>query len=149
MASERAIATARESGATFVEGIAAVGRLTSLTRAGRSGDALRGYGDLIDYWDRTHGWVQQWTTLRNLASLLYELGDQRSAAMLALAADAAPDAPALADSERDSRVAGAVERLDRPTAEAVRRSGRSQVLVWARDAIDGRCRELDSGHGRP
>jgi hypothetical protein len=54
-----------------------------------------GYGALIDRWERTGGWTQQWTTLRNLADLLDRLGDHTTGARLRDAADAAPEAAAV------------------------------------------------------
>ena len=59
-----------------------------------------GYRDLIDYWERTGSWIQQWTTLRNLARLLHTLGDHETALLLEDAADHAPDAAAVGDSTR-------------------------------------------------
>jgi tetratricopeptide (TPR) repeat protein len=93
----RAIDLARSSGATFLDGIASVGLLTVLADAGHVVDALHGYRDLIDYWARTGSWIQQWTTLRNLARLLHALGDHDPALFLEVAADHAPDAPAVSD----------------------------------------------------
>ena len=90
---ERAIALSRDSGATFLEGIASVGLLTVRATAGRIAEALDGYRDLLEYWTRTGGWIQQWTTLRNLARLLRSLGDEETAVFLEAAADHAPDAP--------------------------------------------------------
>ena len=52
-----------------------------------------GYQALIDYWARTGGWIQQWTTLRNLARLLHTIGDHEAAVYLDAAANHAPDAP--------------------------------------------------------
>ena len=73
-----------------------------LTDARREHDALRGYREFIDYWDRAGNWTQQWVTLRNLAQLLRRLGDDEPAALLDATADQAPDAPA----------AGTVSRQD-------------------------------------
>jgi predicted ATPase/DNA-binding SARP family transcriptional activator/tetratricopeptide (TPR) repeat protein len=136
---ERAIATARECGATFVEGIASVGRLTTVARTGRTTDALLGSRDLIGYWNRTDGWVQQWTTLRNLASLLLAMGDERTAVMLTVAADAAPDAPPLAESQRDLLIDEATRRTDGAVVETAVNASRTQVLAWANRAIDALC----------
>jgi predicted ATPase/DNA-binding SARP family transcriptional activator len=133
---ERAIDTAHRSGATLVEGIASVGRLTSLARAGRTTDALDGFRDLVGYWERTGGWVQQWTTLRNLASLLLALGDERTAVRLALAADAAPDSPPLAPAERDVAIDAAIARGSPVDARSATDANRAQVLEWAYQAID-------------
>jgi tetratricopeptide (TPR) repeat protein len=132
---ERAITAARDCGATFVEGLASVGQLTTLARAGRPNDALVGYRDLIGYWDRTGGWVQQWTTLRNLASLLLSMGDERTAVALAVAADAAPDAPPLAEAQRDVMLDAAIQRSDDAVIGAAARASRRQVVAWAIGAI--------------
>jgi hypothetical protein len=56
---------------------------------------LRGYRTLIDYWQRTGAWTQQWTTLRNLADLFEQLGDPPLAAALRTAADEAPESSVL------------------------------------------------------
>jgi predicted ATPase len=136
---ERAIVIARDSGATFVEGIASVGRLTTLAGAGRTAEALQGYSELIGYWDRTDGWIQQWTTMRNLASLLMRLGEERPAVMLTVAADAAPDAPPLGGPERDALIDAARRRYGPETVDAAARATRKQVIAWARTAIDANC----------
>ena len=90
----RAIDLARSSGATFLVGVATVGLLTVRAGTGRVVEALTGYREVIDYFDRTGNWTHQWATLRNLADLLRRLGDDRPAAVIDAAADAAPDAPA-------------------------------------------------------
>jgi tetratricopeptide (TPR) repeat protein len=91
----RAIDLAHSSGATFLDGIATIGLLTQRVDAGRIDDALGGYRDVIDYFARTGNWTHQWTTLRNLAHLLRQLGDHEPATLLDAAADQAPDAPAI------------------------------------------------------
>jgi len=58
-------------------------------------DALRDYREVIDYFAGTGCWTQLWTTLRNLAELLRQLGDTEPARLLDTAADQAPDAPAV------------------------------------------------------
>jgi predicted ATPase len=82
-------------GATFIEGIATVGLLAVQAAGGKTRDALRGYRTLIDYWQRTGAWTQQWTTLRNLADLFEQLGDPPLAAALRTAADEAPESSVL------------------------------------------------------
>jgi predicted ATPase/DNA-binding SARP family transcriptional activator len=133
---ERAIERSRRSGATFIEGIASVGLLTLRSRAGSVDEALRGYHDLIDYWERTGGWLQQWTTLRNLARLLRSLDDEQTALFLDVASATAPDAPAITD-ELDE---GILDHLPARQAAAIRDramcSSRSEVLTVARRAID-------------
>jgi predicted ATPase/DNA-binding SARP family transcriptional activator len=122
---ERAIALGRVSGATFLEGIAAVGVLTLRANTGRINQALDGYRDLLEYWARTGAWTQQWTTLRNLARLLRSIGDQDIAVYLEAAADHAPDAPAVTE-HGERRTAGLADSV----------GSRDQVLDIARRAID-------------
>ena len=114
---QQAIADSRVSGATFVEAIASVGLVTARASAGRIAEALDGYRDLVDYWARTGGWIQQWTTLRNLARLLHAIGDEETAVYLDAAADHAPDAPP------DTRAATLPPSVSRPSG--LRRSSRT------------------------
>lgn len=67
---EQAIPSPRVSGASFLDGIASVGLVTIRATTGRIGDALDGYRNLIDYWERTGGWLRQWTTLETLPNSL-------------------------------------------------------------------------------
>ena len=118
-----ALDLAARSGSTFLAGIASVGLVSVLAASGQLHNALVGYRDLIDYWERTGGWTQQWTTLRNLASLLDDLGDHETARFLWSAADHAPEAAALnAGGER-----GGI---------GVVAGSRETVLDAARNAID-------------
>jgi tetratricopeptide (TPR) repeat protein len=113
---------ARASGATFLVGVATVGLLSVRVAAGRVREALTGYRDVIDYFDRTGNWTHQWTTLRNLADLLRRLGDDDPAALLDAAADRAPDAPADTRSRDLRRPSGPIP-------------GRVEILKIAREAI--------------
>jgi predicted ATPase len=130
-----AIAVARSCGSTFVDGIAGVGLVSLQAACGRVGEALQGYADLIDYWDRTGGWVQLWTTLRNLATLLRSRDDPSAALFLEAAAAVAPDAPPLASDGNGSMsrllAADDVPRI-RSDAE---QASRARVLDIARQAI--------------
>jgi predicted ATPase/DNA-binding SARP family transcriptional activator len=119
----RAIDLARRAGATFLVSVATVGLLAVRARAGRVHEALHGYREVIDYFARTGNWTHQWATLRDLATLLRQLGDDEPAALLDAAADRAPDAPA------DNRA------RERPVAAPVV-PGRTAVLDIARRAID-------------
>ena len=133
----RAMELARMSGASFVQGVATVGLVTAHTEAGRSDEALRGYRELLDYWERTGSWIQLWTTLRNLAALLRRLGDPEHALYLELAADRAPDALSLTDQPPD--VSHLATDLPDATTSAIREraasSSRQDVLHLARRAI--------------
>src|SRR5919106_3326844 len=115
------------TGAHFIEGVASVGLVSALVAQGVIDDALRGYRQLVDRWERTGGWTQQWTTLRNLADLLEQLGDVATARELRDAADAAPEAAVV----HPAGDAGAVRR-DGPRAVPDHR----RVLDLARSAID-------------
>jgi hypothetical protein len=124
----RAVELSQGSGATFVEGVASVGLVALQARGGRPADALAGFGHLLDYWERTGGWVQQWTTLRNLAGVLRAVGDTEAAALIDDAADRAADAPAV------STTTGPAPGVGRPCGPGG--MDRSQVLDLARRAID-------------
>ena len=91
---EECIRLSEQSGATFLHGVAAVGLATAQASAGELDKALVGYAELIGRFERTGAWVQQWTTLRNLADLLDRLHDQKTATALRAAAEAAADASA-------------------------------------------------------
>jgi len=113
---DRAIDLARSSGAGFLVAIAAVGLLTVRVEGGQFREALLGYRDLIEYWERSGNWTQQWVTLRNLAQLLRQLGDPEPAALLEAAAQESPAAPAASAAApaepRPSRVLDRTEALE-------------------------------------
>ena len=73
---------AASSGNEFIAGVVAVSVASLLGRHGDSETALRSFGSIIDRWQRTGNWMQQWTTLRNLADLFVRLGDDEPAAIL-------------------------------------------------------------------
>jgi predicted ATPase/DNA-binding SARP family transcriptional activator len=122
----RAIDLARTSGATFIVGVATVGLLAVRAKTGRVDDALRGYRDVIDYFARTGNWTHQWVALRNLADLLYHLGDHDSAMQLHAAADQAPEAPAVNPLTSDTAAAPGVTPA----------TNRARALEVARQAIE-------------
>jgi hypothetical protein len=117
--------------------------------AGRREDALRTYRSLIERWMRTGSWIQQWTTLRNVAEALALSGDDRTPITLLTAAAHAPAASALsADaSARLHQVIGrCADRLTRQqvseiTAGAVTATG-AEIVTLALTAIDDAV-----GHG--
>src|SRR5690606_41619533 len=96
--------------------------------------------DLRAHWERTGGWLQQWTSLRNLADLLRRRGWSEPALFLTCAADHAPEAPAAGD-RTWPELPGAAAPLPEANADQVRRkaaaAGRQEVLRIARRAIDG------------
>ncbi len=101
----RAIDLARTSGATFVAGIAGVGLQSTRISAGRIDDALRGYLEVIEYFDRTGNWTHQWATLRNLADLLRRLDDPEPAARIEAAANGTDAAPSPSETMTTARAA--------------------------------------------
>ncbi|HEU4490832.1 MAG TPA: hypothetical protein VFR74_08170 [Jiangellales bacterium] len=119
----RSVDLARLSGASFVEQVAGLTLATSAARAGDVEGAVESYRAAVDHWRRTGSWTQQWTTLRNVAALLAGEGLTEQALTLVVAADAAPDASALApgaaaaqarlvDQPRTDVVEGALAALD-------------------------------------
>lgn len=135
-----AIELARAGGSTFTIGIASVGLLTVRADAGRVDDALGGYRDVIDYWERTGSWIPQWTTLRNLARLLHTLGDHEPALFLEVAADHAPEASAVSDVVWNPATPTVMYDLGDEIASRIRseasRCARDRVLEVARQSID-------------
>jgi predicted ATPase len=127
-----ALRLARGVGATFLVGVASVGLLAVLARAGRMHDALRGYTRVVDGFARTGNWTHLWTTLRNLADLLRTLGDDRTADLVDAAADRAPDAPAVAGARPVAPSAGPVP-------------DRTEVLELAREAVVRAAQQDTSG----
>ena len=80
-----AIERARRAGAAFIEGVASVALASARTRTGDVAGAAEGFGYLLDYWRRTGQTTQLWTTARNAAGLLSQVGtaaDGRAAADL-------------------------------------------------------------------
>jgi len=113
-----------------------VGLVTAHAFAGEVEQALSGYAELIEYWERTGAWLQQWTTLRNLAELLERLEDRETATVLRAAAEAAADASA------PQPVSGATP--SRPPRRASATSP-DEVLRMARDAIERHLKAVVPG----
>jgi predicted ATPase/DNA-binding SARP family transcriptional activator len=90
----RAIDLARESGATFLVGIASLGLLTVRAATGHVHQALAGFREVIDYFARIGNWTHQWVVLRNLAQLLRRIDDSEHAERLDALADKAADGKA-------------------------------------------------------
>jgi predicted ATPase/DNA-binding SARP family transcriptional activator len=120
-----AVSLARATHAGFVEDVA---RLTATCLQGRNGkprDALPAFAELVEHWRRRGNWLQQWTTLRNLAELLIRLEADEPAVAIVAAVDVhASASPAFgAESQRLQRaMATARARLgeDRFTAARTR-----------------------------
>ena len=101
---------ARSCGATFVEGVATVGLASVLTTTGDVTEAAGGFLMLLDYWPVTGNQTQLWTTVRNAALLLLDVGRVETAALLLASADAAGSASSVGGAS-GSRVTLASERL--------------------------------------
>lgn len=131
---DRAAGLARQAGAPFVEGIAAVGRVSLLARTGHTSQALAGFGSLLEHWRRGGTWTQLWATLRNLAVLLCGRGEAATAALLLAAADEAPDSPAVADSHA-AELEAVVEQLRAELGDADLRALQERGRSLARPEV--------------
>ena len=124
-----------------MEGIASVGLVRLWTSTGQIDQALHGFRWLLEHWRRTGSWIQQWTTLRNLAYLLIDVGDHHTAALLLAAADEAAESSAVAgDPVLEQAWATLADRLGAEGLAAVRAEaeglGRVGVVDAALAAID-------------
>jgi tetratricopeptide (TPR) repeat protein len=131
------------SGATFLHAVAAVGLVSVQAAAGEVQMALRGYDELVDYWERTGAWTQQWTTLRNLANLLDRLDDHDAASFLRTAAGEAPEASSITPVDPQTVTARIDPSPDTRYASAVHT--REQVLMVARESIARHIRATVEG----
>ena len=128
---------AQEAGTTFVQAVASLGLISVQAKSGQITAALHGYRRLINYWERTGSWTQQWTTLRNIASLFDQLGDHEIARFLRASANEAPEAAALTDTERTVPDEDGADTHRSPHVPAdTTCKTREQVLDVVRDAID-------------
>jgi hypothetical protein len=130
-----ACAVATSVGVTFIEGVASVGLLAVQAAGGKTRDALLGYRSLIDYWQRTGAWTQQWTTLRNLADLFEQLGDQPLAAALRSAADEAPESSMLGSLTTATVANTVVPAVASNTTVTAPARTREEVLTLAHEGI--------------
>lgn len=127
---DEAAGRARACHAWFADGVA---RLTSASLRARHGEpaaALPAFRDLILHWRRSGSWVQQWTTLRNLAELCVRLGADEPAVTIASAARARSETASVFGSESErlhEAMASARERLGSGRFEVARSRGRSMT----------------------
>jgi predicted ATPase len=129
------IALAGTVGTAHTHGIASVGLVAVQAASGQVREALGGYRDLIDHWQRIGAWTQQWTTLRNAADLFDQLGEHDLATFLRDTADCAPEAsvagattgrPLTGDADSGPPMA----RGDAPTREEVLDIAREAIARW-------------------
>jgi predicted ATPase/class 3 adenylate cyclase len=120
----------------IIQGIASVGLVAVQAASGLVREALAGYRDLIDHWQRIGSWTQQWTTLRNAADLFDKLDDHDLALFLRDTADRAPEAsvagtttgrPQLTDPDSTARIE---QGIDAYTREEVLDITRSAIDRW-------------------
>jgi hypothetical protein len=137
-----AIHLAQRCGATFVEGVATVGLASVWTATGAVEQAVRGYQVLLAYWLRTGNHTQLWTTVRNSAALLADLGHNHPAAVLYAAADDADSAATLAPdaAERARRARSSLNEALGPAevtrvAACTARMSVAEVVRMAVDAL--------------
>jgi predicted ATPase/class 3 adenylate cyclase len=89
---QECIALSGTADTAIIHGVASVGLVAVQAASGQVREALAGYRDLIDHWQRIGAWTQQWTTLRNAADLFDQLGDHELGSVLRDTADRAPEA---------------------------------------------------------
>ena len=109
-------------GSTFLTGVAGTSATALRARHGDPEEALRGFPELIDLWQRAGNWTQQWTMLRSLMTTLGRLGRDEPAAVLYGAMRASPTAAPLfgTDAERMADVLRTIEE----------RAGAEQLAAW-------------------
>jgi predicted ATPase/DNA-binding SARP family transcriptional activator len=131
-----AIALTGTVGATRVQGVASVGLVALQAASGQVHQALAGYRELVDHWERTGAWTQQWTTLRNAADLFDQLGDHDVASFLRVAADESPEAAGVARATGPASPDSFTDPDPKPAVpETHQTHTREQVLDVARQAI--------------
>jgi predicted ATPase/DNA-binding SARP family transcriptional activator len=131
-----AIALTGTVGATRVQGVASVGLVALQAASGQVHQALAGYRELVDHWERTGAWTQQWTTLRNAADLFDQLGDHDVASFLRAAADEAPEAAGVAGATAQAAPGSFSEAdADPAIAKTHPSHSREEVLDLTRQAI--------------
>ena len=140
---DRACELADSVGNEFVAGVAAVSVASLLARHGDPTRALRWFGEVIDRWRRTGNWMQQWTTLRNLADLLVRLGQDEPAAILYGAAAGGDRAASVYGPEAERLEEARLQleqRLGDQALAALTASGRhlagAEAVALAADEID-------------
>jgi hypothetical protein len=132
---------AESSGNEFLAGVVVVSIASVLGRHGDPTRALRAFRDVIARWRNTGNWMQQWTTLRNLAGLFVRLGEDELAAVLLGAATSAehmssvygPEAERLAQTRAalDGRLGPTVLRDLHSRGQAM--SGEDCVVLASRE----------------
>jgi hypothetical protein len=94
-----AVDDAHAGGVSFVAGVATVGLLSAQVATGQYREAITGYLDLLDHYERTGGWKYQWTTVQNIADMLDTLGEPRVADFLRDATSRPPIHPGSDDQD--------------------------------------------------
>jgi tetratricopeptide (TPR) repeat protein len=98
----------------YLSAIAGVSAVSCAARIGDPAQALNGYAELLDYFDRTGSRAQQWTTVHTLIEALTRLHRDEPAAILHGALTASSSAPPLIGPDAlriDDAVGALTERL--------------------------------------
>jgi tetratricopeptide (TPR) repeat protein len=130
------IALSGTADTAILQGIASVGLVAVQAASGQVPEALAGYRNLIDHWQRIGAWTQQWTTLRNAADLFDQLGDHELASFLRDAADRAPESSFAGTTTGRPHADDA--DLGPTVGHGIDAYTREQVLDLTRTAIDRR-----------
>lgn len=92
---ERSLTEAAKVPNRFVLGLAGLSAISAEARTADPRTALGRYPDLIEHWNRTGTWNQQWVTIRTLIETLARAGRSEAAAVLHGAVCASPTATPL------------------------------------------------------
>ncbi len=114
-----AIHEAEACAASQIAEVARIALVSAHVRLGHRRDALDVFPALIDDLRRTSNWTQLWTSLRILAELLPEIGEDHTSALLLAAASMAPAAAALTGAD--------VARYDELQSQLAQRLGTNVV----------------------
>ena len=88
----QAISEAEVARNEFIPGVAGLSLLSVSARVGDPQEALRSYPALLDHWQRSGAWMQQWLTIRTLIETFTRVGRDEEAAILYGALAASPTA---------------------------------------------------------
>ncbi|MGH3823195.1 MAG: BTAD domain-containing putative transcriptional regulator [Pseudonocardiaceae bacterium] len=140
---EQAIAAARAARSRFVLGVALFSAASLHARHGDPQQALRLFGEVIEYWSQAGNWTQQWITLRNVIHLFTRLDAHEPAAVLYGALEASRTAVEAFGADADRLVADADTLrsqlgADRFATATARGAGMAdyQAVILARSMIE-------------
>ncbi|MGH7750697.1 MAG: hypothetical protein ACREQ5_38890, partial [Candidatus Dormibacteria bacterium] len=108
---QEAISEAETARNEFIPGVAGLSLLSVSARVGDPQEALYRYPALLDHWQRSGAWMQQWLTIRTLIETFVRVGRDEEAAILygALTASRTATTVTGADAARLAKALAALE----------------------------------------